>query len=179
MIKYRTTYCCATAFILLTATVSYSQKFYQNNYWLGVGAGKSQYPSGMMALGYEFTNKPTLIIARYVANGEVFSDTWPGINVSETGLLYGFKTGKFRFSSGLSYVWGRNRGRFLGVDPDPLLYGTQIHESIRYETIGVPAEIRFITSTKDVGIGLTGFGNWNARRSFVGLNLSLYVGQMK
>ncbi|MFD2572100.1 hypothetical protein ACFSUS_15755 [Spirosoma soli] len=178
MLKYFTS-CCVAVLVLLTASVAYSQKFYQNNYWLGVGLGKSQFPSGMMALGYEFTNKPTLLVARYVANGQVFSDIRPGISVNELGLLYGVKAGKFRFSTGLSGVWGVNRGKYLYSDPDPLIYGTTVYESIKYTTVGVPAEIRFITSTKDVGIGLTGFGNLNARRSFVGLNLSLYVGQMK
>ncbi|WP_461139154.1 hypothetical protein [Spirosoma pomorum] len=163
----------------LGTNTTHAQSFYKNNYWLGVGLGKSQFPSGMMALGYEFANKPTQLIARYVVNGEIFSDRQPGTSVNELGLLYGLRVNKFRFSAGLSGVWGTNRGMFLFADPDPLIYGSQVYERIRYKTIGVPAEIRFITSTKDVGIGVTGFGNMNGKRSFIGLNLSLYVGKMK
>ncbi|RYE19821.1 MAG: hypothetical protein EOP45_12025 [Sphingobacteriaceae bacterium] len=171
--------CGAIALLCLTTTIGYSQKADRNNYWFGVGLGKSQFPSGMIALGYEFVNKPTLVTARYTFNGQILSNNVPGIMVSEFGLLYGLKSGKFRFSTGLSGVWGINRGKYLSSDPDPLINGTQIYEKIKYTTIGLPAEIRFITSTKDVGIGVTGFGNLNGKRSFVGLNLSFYIGQMK
>ncbi|GAB3501729.1 hypothetical protein GCM10027341_28880 [Spirosoma knui] len=178
MTKY-VTFSCAMAFFFLSTHVAYSQKFYQNNYWLGLGLGKSQFPSGMIALGYEFTNKPTLLVTRYTFNGEVFPDYRPAIAIHEMAVLYGLRAGKFRFSTGLSGVWGTNRGKFLSFDADPLIYGSYVHEPVKYATIGVPAEIRFITSTKDVGIGVTGFGNLNAKRSFVGLNVSVYIGQMK
>ncbi|RYE21198.1 MAG: hypothetical protein EOP45_09900 [Sphingobacteriaceae bacterium] len=164
---------------VLISHFSFAQRDHKNNYWLGVGLGKSQFPSGMMALGYEFSNRPTLIVARYTANSEILPDIRPAIRVDEFALLYGIRTGKFRFSTGLSGVWGRNRGQFLWADPDPLIYGSAQHETISYTTIGLPAEIRFITSNKDVGIGVTGFGNLNAKRSFAGINLSLYIGQMK
>ncbi|QDK81393.1 hypothetical protein EXU85_23400 [Spirosoma sp. KCTC 42546] len=169
----------ALALLFLTTTIGYSQKANQNNYWLGVGLGKSQYYSGMIALGYEFINRPTILITRYTDNRELFSNNAPGIMAQEIALMYGLKTGKFRFSTGISNVWGINRGKYLSAIGDPILYGEHLYESVRYSTVGLPAEIRFITSTKDVGIGLTAFGNLNAKRSFVGLNLSLYVGKMK
>ncbi|MBC3794661.1 hypothetical protein [Spirosoma utsteinense] len=169
----------ALALLFLTTTVSYAQKADQHKYWLGVGLGKSQYHSGMLALGYEFVNKPTLLIARYTDNRELNSKNAPSIIAQEFALLYGIKTGKFRFSTGVSNVWGRNRGKYLSVIGEPFLYGEHWYESVRYSTVGLPAEVRFITSTKDVGIGLTAFGNLNAKRSFVGLNLSLYYGKMK
>lgn len=169
----------ALALLLLTTTVSYAQKANQHKYWLGVGLGKSQYPSGMIALGYEFINKPTLLIARYTDNRELNSKNAPGIIAQEFALMYGVRTGKFRFSTGVSNVWGRNRGTYLGPIDEPFLYGEHLYKPVRYSTVGLPAEVRFITSTKDVGIGLTAFGNLNAKRSFVGLNLSLYVGKMK
>jgi hypothetical protein len=168
------------AFLCFLGTnTTHAQSSHKDNYWLGVGLGKSQYPSGMMALGYEFANKPTQLIVRYVANWDIFSDHQPGTSVNELGFLYGLRVNKFRFSAGLSGVWGTNRGKFLFADPDPLIYGSYVYEGIPYKTIGLPAEIRFITSTKDVGIGVTGFGNLNGKRSFIGLNLSLYVGKMK
>ncbi|MCY7352721.1 MAG: hypothetical protein LH606_19025 [Cytophagaceae bacterium] len=174
MFKYLV-FCCTWMIVLLIANSAYSQ----NQYWLSGGLGKSQFPSGMVALGYEFSNRPTLLIARYSANGQVFSADQPGIKVNELGLLYGLKVGNFRFSTGLSGVWGTNRGKYLYSDPDPLMYGSTYYEPIKYATVGVPAEIRFISSRRRIGLGVTGFGNWNAKRSFAGLNLSLYVGQMK
>ncbi|MFD2569184.1 hypothetical protein ACFSUS_00980 [Spirosoma soli] len=173
------TFVSAWALVLLVANGAYCQDVFNHKYWLGLGIGKSQFPSGMVALGYEFNNSPTLVTARYTFNGEVLPDNVPAIAIHEFGLLYGLKTGKFRFSTGVSGVWGTNRGKYLSSDPDPLINGSNIYEPIKYATIGLPAEIRFITSTKDLGIGVTGFGNLNAKRSFIGLNLSLYVGKMK
>lgn len=169
----------ALTFICLTTSVGYAQKANSANYWLGVGVGLSQFPSGMIALGYEFIDKPTLLIARYTDNRELFSDDRPGIMGKEMALLYGIRAGKFCFSTGLSSVWGINRGKFVSTIGDPLLYGSNYYESVRYSTVGLPAEIRFLTSRDDVGIGLTAFGNLNAKRSFIGLNLSLYVGKMR
>ncbi|WP_158600338.1 hypothetical protein [Fibrisoma montanum] len=170
---------CAWALVLLITNVACSQDASHDKYWFSAGAGKSQFPSGMLAVGYEFKNNPTHLVARYTINTQIFSDIQPNIRVSEIGLLYGIGMGKFRFSTGLSGVWGTNRGKYLYSDPDPLIYGSTYYEPVKYTTIGLPAEIRFITSSKDVGIGVTGFGNWNAKRSFVGLNLSVYVGRMK
>lgn len=155
------------------------QLYHKNNYWLGLGLGATHLPSGMGALGYEFTDRPTLITARYVDNRQVFSDNIPGVKIKEAALMYGIRTGKFRFSAGLSGVWGVKRGKYLFSDPDPLLYGTNYYESVRYTTVGIPGEIRFISSNEDVGIGVTAFGNLNGRQSFAGLNVSLYIGQMK
>lgn len=173
------TFVYALAFVFIITNRAYSQNTSENRYWLGIGLGKSQFPSGMVAFGYDFNNKPTLITARYTFNGEILSDNLPGIKVSEFGMLYGLRTGKFSFSTGLSGVWGTNRGKYISSDPDPLISGSNIYESVKYTTIGVPAEIRFITSTNDVGIGVTGFGNINAKRSFFGINVSVYIGKMK
>lgn len=172
----------AIIFIGLANTIGYSQQAdqpNQPNYWLGMGIGKSQLPSGMIALGYEFATKPTLLVVRYTDNRELFPAYSPGLLTQEVALLYGLKAGKFRFSTGISNVWGFNRGKYLYTDPKPFLGSGEVYESIRYSTVGLPAEIRFITSLKSVGIGVTAFGNLNAKRSFAGLNLSLYVGKMK
>jgi hypothetical protein len=133
----------------------------------------------MAALGYEFSTRPTLLIVRYSVNAEILEAVEPGLKVSELGLLYGLRVGKFRFSTGLSSVWGNDRGKYLYTDPDPLWGSGKHYEFVKYRTVGIPAEIRFITSSKCAGVGVTGFGNWNARRSFAGLNVSLYFGRMK
>lgn len=165
--------------VLFISTTAYAQDASRPTYWISGGIGKSQFPSGMLALGYEFNQKPTLLTARYSVSGEILQPVEPGIRVCELGVLYGLKIGKFRFSTGLSTVWGNERGQYLFTEPDPLWGTGQHYEFVGYRTVGVPAEIRFITALKYVGIGVTGFGNWNARRSFAGINLSVYVGRLK
>jgi len=133
----------------------------------------------MLAAGYEPGGKLAVLTARYTVNGEIFEPAQPGLKVSEIGLLYGIRAGSFRFSTGLSRIWGNNRGQYLFTDPDPLWGSGKNYEFVKYSTLGIPAEIRFITSLKYVGIGITGFGNLNAKRSFAGLNLSVYLGRLK
>ncbi|GAB3749094.1 hypothetical protein [Spirosoma pomorum] len=151
----------------------------KSTYWLSGGLGKTQFLSGMIAAGYEPANNRSILIGRYSVNAEFMQAVEPGIKVNELGLLYGVRTGNFRFAAGLSSIWGNNRGQHLYTDPDPLWGSGKYYEFISYKTTGVPAEIRFITSLKHVGIGVTAFGNLNSKRSFAGLNLSLYVGKMK
>lgn len=165
--------------LLVTVTTAHSQTRSQDTYWLSAGVGKTQFPSVMFALGYEFGTKPTLLTARYSVSGELLQQVEPGIKVSELSVLYGLRVGKFRFSTGLSTVWGNERGQYLFTEPTPLWGTGEVYEFVGYRTIGIPGEIRFLTSLKYVGVGITGFGNWNARRSFAGINLSLYVGRLK
>lgn len=165
--------------LLFGSHVAHTQGVHSDKFWLSGGVGRTQFPSAMIAAGYEPTNRQTALIARFSVNGELLPNVGPGIKVSEIGLLYGIKVRSFRFSTGLSNVWGNNRGKYLYTDPDPLLGSGRYYEFLKYSTIGIPAEVRFITSLKHVGIGITGFGNLNSKNSFAGLNLSLYVGRMK
>lgn len=168
-------------FLLLsgTAFTSQAQHVDQPKFWLSGGLGKSEFIHGMVAAGYEPKNRRSIIVSRYSVTGELIPTLSPGLKTSELGLLYGLKSGKFSFSAGLSTVWGRFRGKYLYTDPDPLIGSGQYYELRPYRTIGIPAEIRFITSTKHVGIGVTAFGNLNNKNSFAGLNISLYAGKMK
>ncbi len=168
------------AFFSLTKTVSAQEKT-PEKYWLSVGAGSGKLANATIAFAYELRNKPTLITARYAYNMEIFTDqdVTPLNTVNDAGLLYGYKAGKFRFSAGLSYVFGTSRGKFLQQIEDPLMYGELLHERKSYKTVGIPAEIRFLTSTRDLGIGLTAYGNLNRERSHVGLNISFYLGNFR
>lgn len=170
-----------TIFFLLSGalSVSQAQSTDQSKFWLSGGLGKSQFIHGMIAAGYEPRNRNSILISRYSVTGELIPALNPGLKTSELGLLYGLKSGKFSFAAGLSTVWGRFRGKYLYSDPDPLMGSGNYYELNDYRTIGLPAEIRFITSTKHVGIGITAFGNLNDKNSFAGLNLSFYAGRMK
>ncbi|MDR6197713.1 hypothetical protein [Siphonobacter sp. SORGH_AS_0500] len=150
-------------------------------FWGSAGIGTGTLGNLSLALAYEFKNKPALITTRYAYNLEIYNDesVTPLQNVNDLGVLYGYKVGKFRFSTGLSRVWGVKRGKFLREDSEPFLYGKDSYESLGYATIGIPAEVPFILSNRDLGIGLTAYGNLNTKRPYGGLNLSFYLGEMK
>lgn len=174
------TYLFFTLFMLLGAlSVSQAQGTNQSKFWLSGGLGKSQFIHGMIAAGYEPRNRNSILISRYSVTGELISYVDPGLKTSELGLLYGLKSGKFTFSAGLSTIWGRFRGKYLRTSPTPLFGTGQEYEAINYMTVGIPSEIRYLTSTKHVGIGITAFGNLNDKNSFAGLNVSFYAGRMK
>lgn len=167
-------------FLLLAISLtSRAQSTENTKFWLSGGLGKARFISGMVAAGYEPKNRNSIIISRYTVDAELIPALNPGLKTSELGLLYGLKSGKFRFSAGLSTVWGRFRGNYLYTDPDPLIGSGEYYEVRNYRTIGVPAEIRYITSLKYLNIGVTAFGNLSDKNSFAGLNISLYGGRMK
>lgn len=132
----------------------------------------------MLATGFEPKNSKAVFIGRYSLMGELSPPAEPGIKESELGVLYGYKIGEFRFSAGLSRVWGRYRGSYLYTDPDPLFGSGRYYTPINYSRIGVPLEIRYLVSLKYFGVGVTGFANYCGNRSFVGINASLYLGYM-
>ena len=169
------------AFFLLSGTgfISQAQSVDQSKFWVSGGLGKSQFIHGMVAAGYELKNGRSILVSRYSVTGELISFVEPGLKTSEFGFLYGAKRGKLRLAAGLSTIWGRFRGNYLFTHPTPLFGSGREYELIKYKTVGIPAEIRFITSTKHVGIGVTAFGNLNDKNSFAGLNISLYAGRMK
>ena len=157
---------------------SYGQTAEKPTFWLGAGLGKTQYISGMVAAGFEPRNTNRVLTARYSVAGELLPDYAPGIKMSEVSLLYGVRLWDLRLSAGLGTVWGVERGRYLASDPDPLVGTGQFYERKTYSTVGIPAEVRYITSlTNWFNVGVTAFGNLNGKRSFAGVNFSLYVGQ--
>ncbi|KAB7732427.1 hypothetical protein F5984_00230 [Rudanella paleaurantiibacter] len=156
-----------------------AQQTIPTRFWVSPGLGKATYASGMLAVGFEPQNSQSALVGRYVVDAEFIPAVEPGIKTQELGLLYGRRVRKFLFAAGLSYIKGNFRGQYLYTDPDPLMGTGRVHEYVGYKTIGIPAEIRYMASLKQIGIGLTAFGNLNDKRSFGGLNLSLYFGKMK
>ncbi len=159
--------------------ISQGQSINDSKFWLSAGLGKSKFVHGMIAAGYQPKNNNPIIISRYSVTGEVVSYVEPGLKTSEFGLLYGLRKGKFSLAAGLSTIWGRFRGEYLRTAPTPLFGSGREYELIKYNTIGIPAELRYITSTRHAGIGITAFGNLNNKNSFAGLNVSVYVGRLK
>ncbi|WP_345266156.1 hypothetical protein [Nibrella viscosa] len=87
---------------LLSVSGLYGQTVSPSRFWLSGGIGKTHLPSAMLAAGYEFSQIPTVLTARYSVSGELVPMVEPAIKVSEVGLLYGLRVGKFRLSAGLS-----------------------------------------------------------------------------
>lgn len=133
----------------------------------------------MVAAAIEPADTQSAIIARFSVNGELIPPSEPGLKTGEWGVLYGRRVKNFLISAGLSYVYGNHWGRYLYTDPDPFLTSGKVYESVGYKTIGIPAEVRYMATLKHLGIGLTAFGNLNDKRSFAGLNVSLYIGKMR
>jgi hypothetical protein len=156
-----------------------AQNVEHSKFWVSGGLGRTNFLSGMVAGGYEPKDRNSVIIGRYSVGGEVIPVSNPGIKIAEISLLYGTKAGRFRFAAGLSNVRGHYRGHYLYTDPDPLLGSGRYYEFVKYNTVGIPAEIRYIAALKHIGIGVTAFGNLNEKHSFAGLNVSFYVGRMK
>lgn len=165
----------------LTLVVTYSQAQHtaSTRFWISPGIGRTTYPSIMLALAVEPANTKSTILGRFSLNGELIMHDTPGIRTGEWGLLYGRKLNNVLFSAGVAYLSGVSRGKYLYTDPNPYLSTGKVYEKINYQTIGMPVEVRYIAALKYVGIGLTAFGNLNNKRSFVGLNVSLYGGKIK
>jgi hypothetical protein len=81
----------------------------------------------------------------------------------------------FTFSAGLGYVGGRIRGAYI---PDESGWGG-LQKMKKLSNIGIPMEIQYIRTTSgNVGIGLSAFGNLNLVRPFGGIALNLHLGQL-
>lgn len=122
------------------------------------------------------TTEHQFITGRYLASsgGNFFCHTGCGY-FREGGLLYGLmakqRYGYVSASAGLSYV---NTGYTSGTD----YLGVNFQDPSQ-KTIGVPAEIQaFVTPFKYVGIGVIGFGDYNANAPVVGAVLALQFGNL-
>ncbi len=148
-------------------------------FWISPTVGKATFPSAMLSVGYEPATSQSVFVGRYTVNAELFPDEEPGIKLQELGLLYGRRIGNVRVVAGLASIWGNYRGAYIQTDPDPLTGNGREYEFVSYKTWGIPAEVRYMLTSKYVGIGLTAFGTLNQKRSFGGLGVSFYLGKMK
>jgi hypothetical protein len=149
-----------------------------SRYWVSAGVGKSRYPSLMGALSFQPQHKNYVLTARYTVSGEVMSEILPGIKISEAAAMGGIRISNFIVSTGVSKVWGVDRGARIGpVEPGSLFKGDR-YEKNGYSSFGVPVEVRFMLPVKYVGLGITAFGNLNQNHSYGGLNISIYGGRL-
>ncbi|GAB3904800.1 hypothetical protein GCM10028803_34740 [Larkinella knui] len=138
-----------------------------------------KYPGIMTSASFQPKRALSVISGRYVINAELFQDDSPGIKCSELGALYGVRLNGFIVSTGLSRVWGVDRGKKLS-DPDPHgVISGGMYEKVTYAKLGVPIEVRYIFPLQWCSLGLTAFGNINEGHSFGGITFSIYGGKMQ
>lgn len=134
----------------------------------GIGVGTPGI-AGIVSVSYQFLGS-NLLTLRGAVTGEIFGDDFWDI-----GLLYGWATTEQDYhasiSTGMGIMGGsRSTGRLFSDTP---------REEISHQ-FGIPIEGQlFWRPSRIIGLGLSGFANINAERSFAGLAASLQVGKLK
>ena len=111
-----------------------------------------------------------LFSIRYLAGVEpVYEGPSPPHFVKDFGILFGkclcVKNIVFSLSAGLSYAYGLERGKWLGI-PGEESYD---HEKLYFHTIGFPVDVQVYHKNGKNSAGISFFANTNAHRSIFGL----------
>jgi len=148
--------------------------------WMNVGIGRSlNYPLAL-DLGFSRPLPACLLTVRFQLTDEMdLHRQSSSESLWDIGLLLGKMVERrhnlFTFSAGLGYVGGRIRGAYI---PDESGWGG-LQKMKKLSNIGIPMEIQYIRTTSgNVGIGLSAFGNLNLVRPFGGIALNLHLGQL-
>jgi hypothetical protein len=149
-----------------------------NRYWISAGAGHARYPSVLGTLSVQPRSKPFVATARYTVSGEVLSEPLPGVKIAEVAAMGGIRLRNVILSTGISYVWGVDRGARIGPAEPGALFRSDRYEKKEYRNVGLPMEARFVLPLKYIGVGLTAFSNLNRSHSYGGLTISLYAGRL-
>jgi hypothetical protein len=143
-----------------------TDRFYLNG---GYGFGTE----GIAALGslsYQFSGAHLITLRTSFTSGFIINDT-----MNDIGLLYGRATSEKLYhaslSVGLAIVGGSGTSIF-DDDPDVIedfskRFGVPLQAELHWR----PAQI--------LGLGLTGFANFNSTKTFAGLALTLQVGKLR
>lgn len=163
-----------------------SQSVRSNTYWLNLGEGFSLFGISLGA-GLTYQSNDRVLSARYIYSYEyqsVFTGPAPDKFQEEICLLYGLDitSTEWDFTSvafGLSYIRGRDRGRFLYAVKGPL-GRTDWYEEISISTIGISFEAQaFWRPLRFFGMGTTVFANVTRSNFLIGVLLSLQLGKLE
>jgi hypothetical protein len=146
-------------------------------YWINAGIGKCYFgPTLKIGMSYEYNQN--IFSFRYLkadefrfsAGGYNFED--PPLKFYEIAVLYGYPYRVHNMTisllAGIGYINGIERG---------MLIQNRLYESIKISQLSIPVEVYFkIEPFKYVSLGITGFGNINAKRSFFGGMIELSIG---
>jgi hypothetical protein len=145
--------------------------------WGSIGLGASSLgPAGVLGLSYS-RDHYHLFSVRALGGG-TFDPMGSGerTDVSEVGLMYGRGAAGSRswrsISGGLGMVRGERSG---AVDWETGETGEETFGPV----LGLLLEAQLLfVPTRSIGVGLTGFANWNPEASFAGVALSGHVGRL-
>lgn len=146
-------------------------------YWLNAGIGKCYFgPTIKLGISYEYNQN--IFSIRYLkadefrfrAGGYNFEE--PPLKFYEIAMLYSYpyRTHNMTigFLAGIGYINGIERGTLIQ---------NKLYESIKISQLSIPIEAYFkIEPFKYVSLGITGFGNINSKKSFLGGMLEISVG---
>ncbi|MBS4032961.1 MAG: hypothetical protein KGZ85_00730 [Ignavibacterium sp.] len=146
-------------------------------YWFNAGIGKSYFgPTIKLGISYEYNQN--IFSFRYLKADEFQFSTGgyhfeePPLKFYEIAMLYCYPyrihNMTIGFLAGIGYINGIERG---------MLIQHKLYESIKIEQLSIPIETYFkIEPFKFVSLGIAGFGNINAKRSFFGAMIDLSIG---
>jgi hypothetical protein len=178
------------SFILLLSVPIFSQTETLNiapdsRIWVGTGAVISNFENGGASGGFggdlNFATGGKLYKARCMYVKEVtfilFEGEPPVSSLWESGLLFGLISPKWKkrlsIAAGISYVGGTK----VLENYDEVNSQDAIKD---ISTIGLPVEVQVLFSfDREVGAGLTVFGDLNSENSFGGITISLIMGKLR
>jgi hypothetical protein len=146
-------------------------------YWLNAGIGKCYFgPTIKLGISYEYNQN--IFSIRYLnafefqfsAGGYIFED--PPLKFYEIAALYGYPyrihNMTIGFLAGIGYINGTDRGTLIQ---------NKLYERIKISQLSIPIETYFkIEPLKYFSIGITGFGNFNTKKSSIGGMLEISMG---
>lgn len=146
-------------------------------YWLNAGIGKCYFgPTIKLGISYEYNQN--IFSFRYLKADEFRFSTGgynfeePPLKFYEIAVLYGYPyrihNMTIGFLAGIGYINGIERGTLIQ---------NRLYESIKISQLSLPIEAYLkIEPLKYFSLGITGFGNINAKRSFFGGMIELSIG---
>lgn len=146
-------------------------------YWLNAGIGKCYFgPTIKLGISYEYNQN--IFSFRYLKADEFQFSTGgyhfeePPLKFYEIAALYGYPyrihNMTIGFLAGIGYINGTDRGSLIQ---------NKLYVNIKISQLSIPIETYFkIEPFKYVSLGITGFGNINAKRSFFGGMIDLSIG---
>jgi len=158
----------------LTCSIGVSKSNFDNRFSTGISANLSAF----------FQYGSQVFGVRYAGHLELNSllSAKPVDGLGEISLLYGtsaeWSHGFVSLAAGLGYVEGIRRGKYLYTEPG--LFGGNVHEEIRYKTVGIPVDVQLSwTPFPVIGFGVNGFALLNTQRPLAGAAFCIQIGKLR
>ena len=162
-----------------------------NNYYIDLGIGGfttfNNLSGGTYYIGINRLTNSTHYAMRYrrLSEGSIvnFGGPSPSEEYGSIGLMFGKGSSKKSYQShflgGLGVTGGITRGKYIRTVQG--IFGSiEYYEKEKFLTPSIPLEIGFLVKpSKNLGIGITLFGDLNLTRSYFGIALNLSLGKFE